>query len=198
MEINLLKKLVYLDRDFVSALYEIIEGHSPSTTITRNEGKKAGAQIPFFSAEISSIETRTFPISTMGMLNKVVLALDKEQTIELSSLVSGMPSIFGWITGEFSSAKSETSSFDKTNRDYQIKASQVHFRIRSLNAVNLSLITTPEYFSSGLDALLKMHDTILKELSIPVRAYVRIIAANTHFADWVAVPLLILETNQSC
>jgi hypothetical protein len=30
-------------------------------------------------------------------------------------------------------------------------------------------------------------------MSIPVRAYVRILAAHDHFKQWIAIPLVLLE-----
>ena len=61
---DLHSSLVYLDRDFIASRYEIVSGLSPESQITKTHGKKAGGSIPVFSAEISAVETRTFPIST--------------------------------------------------------------------------------------------------------------------------------------
>ena len=57
----------------------------------------------------------------------------------------------------------------------------------------LSLITTPEYFVSGLGTLVKLQKTVLEEMSIPIRAYVRVVAAHDHFKQWIAIPLVLIE-----
>ena len=44
-----------------------------------------------------------------------------------------------------------------------------------------------------IDALTKTHKVLTTSLEIPVRAYARVIAAQTHLDQWIAVPLLILE-----
>lgn len=54
-------------------------------------------------------------------------------------------------------------------------------------------VTTPEYFALGLDTFLKIQDTLLKEMSIPVRVVLRALAAHDHTSQCVAVPLVVLE-----
>ncbi|WP_128106558.1 hypothetical protein [Azoarcus sp. DN11] len=78
MRADLHKSLVYLDRDYIADLYEVTTGKSPSTTITKNQGKKAGAVIPVFSADVSAQETRSFKVSTLGMLAQTWGALSAE------------------------------------------------------------------------------------------------------------------------
>jgi hypothetical protein len=72
-------------------------------------------------------------------------------------------------------------------------AESEHFHIRQSPSSALSLITTPEYFVSGLGTLVKLQATVLQEMSIPVRAYVRVLAAHDHFKQWIAIPLVLLE-----
>ena len=75
---DLYSSLVYLDRDYISGMYEVTTGLSPQSQITKAQGKKAGASIPVFSAEISAVETRTFPVSTLEMLALVMPALENK------------------------------------------------------------------------------------------------------------------------
>ena len=85
------------------------------------------------------------------------------------------------------------TSVHRSSGTNDVLAESEHFQIRQSRTSNLSLITTPEYFMSGLGTLVKLQKTVLKEMSIPVRAFVRVFAAQDHMKQWVAVPLVILE-----
>ncbi len=63
-------------------------------------------------------------------------------------------------------------------------------------SLKLALITTPDYFVSGLDALLKMHKVLLRNLTMLVRALVRVIAAQNYTDDWSAVPYVMFERTE--
>lgn len=190
---ELLRSLVYLDRDFISRTYEIVTGVSPETLITKNQGKKAGAGIPVFSAEISASETRTFPVSTLRMLEDVHSNLRTEPALGIDQFNSGMRSMVGWVSGELTTVAVSSTKQDRVTNEHTTLSSATYFSIRGAHGLSLALITTPDYFDSGLDTLAKIHETLLKELSIPVRALVRVIAAKSYMNQWVAVPLVVLE-----
>ncbi|AYH43789.1 hypothetical protein [Azoarcus sp. DN11] len=103
-----------------------------------------------------------------------------------------MISQYGWFNGELSVHQAK-SSVQRANGENEVTAESEHFHIRQSPTSALSLITTPEYFLSGLGTLVKLQKTELKEMSIPVRAYVRVMAAHDHFKHWIAIPLVILE-----
>jgi hypothetical protein len=189
---NLHKTLIYLDRDFIADLYEVEIGESPSTMITKNQGKKAGASIPIFSAEVSAQETRSYKISTLEMLSQTWGTLNSEGTIDPKNFKSGMKSQYGWFEGKLTVLKAK-STVQKSDGENEVLAESEHFLIRQSPTAALSLITSPEYFFSGLDTLVKLQKTVLKEMSIPVRAYVRIVAAHDHYNQWIAIPLVLLE-----
>jgi hypothetical protein len=189
---NLHKTLVYLDREFIADLYEVTVGESPSTTITKNQGKKAGASIPIFSAEVSAQETRSYKVSTFEMLLQTWDALNLEPIIDSANFAPGMKSSYGWFEGELSVFQAK-SSVQRSGKPEELTAESGHFHIRQSPASALSLITTPEYFSSGLGTLVKLQKTVLKEMSIPVRAYVRVVAAHDHFKQWIGIPLVLFE-----
>jgi len=64
-------RIIYLDAGFISAIFEKKTGESPPTQLTWVEGMKAGAKVPFFSAEVHTQETRTFSVSAQKMLQAV-------------------------------------------------------------------------------------------------------------------------------
>jgi hypothetical protein len=191
---KLLHSLIYLDRGYIADLYEVVTGDSSKTTVTKNQGKKAGAQIPVFSAEVSAQETRSFSISTFQMLAKTMAVLDEHRPLDPSQFKAGMTSLSGWVEGELTAFRAN-STVQRSSGVTETLSSTSHFQLRNPPALDLALITVPEYFSYGLDALLKMQETILGDLAIPVRAFVRVIAAQSHIGQWVATPLLMLERN---
>jgi hypothetical protein len=189
---DLQKSLIYLDREYIADLYEVATGQSPETTITSSQGKKAGASIPVFSAEVSAQETRSFKISTLGMLAHAWDSFNAEPDVDFSNFSLEMRSQYGWCNGELSVYKVKTS-VSRSDGTSDVLAESEHFQIRQSPESSLSLITTPEYFVSGLGTLVKLQKTVLKKMSIPVRAFVRVFAAQDHAKQWVAVPLVILE-----
>ena len=189
----LLNRLVYLDRAYIADLYEVLTGVSPSTLITLNQGKKAGAAIPLFSAEISAQETRAYSVSTFQMLVEALPDLEREPTLDPVRFTSGMSSQYGWVEGELTVFKAKSSVLDQETGEYRTLASDAFFHLRPSPGIDLAFITTPEYFSLGMEAFLRMQDTVLKEMSLPVRAFIRATAAQGYSGQWVAVPLVILE-----
>ena len=189
---DLLHALVYLDRGYIADLYEVVTGQSPSTLITKNQGKKAGAQIPVFSAEISAQETRSFPVSTFEMLAKTLSVLESEPPLTPPNFQPEMTSKYGWVDGQLTAFK-VTSTVQRHTGEHEMLAADAFFQLNARPLLDLALITTPEYFSLGLDTFLRMQNTLLKDMSIPVRAFVRVLAAKTHTEQWVAVPLVVLE-----
>lgn len=192
MRADLHASLIYLDREYIADRYEVATGQSPDTTITKNQGKKTGAVIPVFSAEVSAQETRSFKVSTLGMLANVWSKLSSEPDLDSGEFSPEMRSRYGWISGELTVYQAK-SSVQRSGGANEVLAESEHFRIRQSPMSALSLITTPEYFLSGLGTLVKLQKTVLKEMSIPVRAYVRVMAAQDHFKQWIAIPLVMLE-----
>lgn len=189
---DLHKSLIYLDREYIADRYEVATGQSPDTTITKNQGKKAGAAIPVFSAEVSAQETRSFKVSTLGMLAHTYNELTSEPELDSSKFAQEMRSKYGWFIGELTVYQAK-SSVQRSGGTNEVLAESEHFQIRQSPTSSLSLITTQEYFLSSLGTLVKLQKTVLKEMSIPVRAFVRVVAAQDHMKQWIAVPLVILE-----
>lgn len=184
--------LVYLDRDFISGKYELVSGQSPSSQITKSQAKKAGASIPVFSAEVSAIETRTFPISSLEMLATVMPVLDREEALAPKNFRKGMSSKTGWVNAELATLIVSKSNGTPGTDNHEKGEEQGYFTL-DCDQMKLALITTPDYFVSGLDALTKMQHVLVRDLAIPVRAFVRVIAAQSYMDQWIAIPYVIYE-----
>lgn len=190
---DLLSSLVYLDRDFVAGRYEILSGVSPNSQITKTQGKKAGAAIPVFSAEVSAVETRSFSVSSLEMLATVMPALKAECDLEPTSFQRKMPSKTGWVDAALATLTVAKSRKQAGSEEYVTQDEQGYFTLENSHGLKLALITIPDYFVSGLDALTKMHQVLVRDLAMPVRALVRVIAAQSYVDQWIAVPYVMLE-----
>lgn len=188
---DLFSSLVYLDRDFIAGRYEIATGVSAHSQITKSQSKKAGASIPVFSAEVSAVETRTFPVSTLEMLALTMSSLQAAPTLNPTTFRPGMQSTIGWLDATLGTVTAIPSTGIPGTDSYERGEEQGCFTLRG--SARLLLITTPDYFVSGLDALLKMHKLLVRDLTMPVRALVRVLAAQSYTDDWIAVPYLIQE-----
>lgn len=204
---DIFERLVYLDRDFIAGAYEAIEGKAPASQITKNEGISAGTNIPFFSGGLSATETRTFSVSTVGMLATLLPKLKEYPQLANPPVQAGAPSSIGWIEGELSVIKVILKGTSKVHSDgpkprspaygsEAEKGSETLFSIRGRTGSKLVLITSPDYFVSGLASLLRINDVVTEEVSIPVRALIRVYAAKGSFQDWLSVPLAMYEHAQ--
>lgn len=190
---ELYASLVYLDRDFLAGRYEIQSGESPHSQVTKTQTKKAGAAIPIFSAEVSAVETRAYPISTLEMLAVVLPVLEAEPRLAPKQFEKRMSSMLGWVDGYLSTLTVSMSKKKPGTDDYVSSEEQGYFTLENQAELKLALITSPDYFLSGLDTLTKMHKVAVRDLAIPVRALVRVIAAQSHADQWIAVPYVIFE-----
>ena len=205
---TILNTLVYLDRDFVAAAYEALKGHAPLTQVTKSEGMNAGAKIPFFNGGLSAQETKTFAVSTFGMLTELMPEFEMYPRHTAPPLQEDGLSRIGWIEGEFSVfkvvVKERSKKHDQLSKPGSSispydpeKDSETYFAIRTENGhLKIALVTTPDYFSSGVGALLRLYETVLDQVSIPVRALVRVYGATSSFKEWIGVPLLIYESTR--
>ncbi|QIL81940.1 hypothetical protein G7047_19940 [Diaphorobacter sp. HDW4A] len=190
---SLLDSLVYLDKDFVADRYELATGANAATTITRLQGKKAGANLLPFSAEISAQETRSYAVSTQHMLMELWPDLAEQPTVNVSEYAERSMSEFGWVQGHLSTFQVRS----KSQRDGQdvVTAQSSHFQLRGLeHGRYIDLITTPDYFASGFNALLPLQMTLLAKFALPVCMYMRLLPAKDHAENWIAVPLVIVES----
>jgi hypothetical protein len=193
-KLKFLNQLVYLDRDYISSAYEAITGTAPSTQITKTEGKKAGAAIPVFSAEISAGETRSFMLSTTAMLQHLQPSFSAYPKITPQGVTRGNLSQVVWFSGNMNIFKvAITRQQSAHGNEEQDVASDKYFGIRGKDGLKLALLTTPEYFTSGYDSLMKVYETVLGEHLIPVKGLARVLPAKTDFQESIAIPLFIME-----
>lgn len=190
----LLNGLVYLDKDFIADRYEVASGDHAATTITRVQGKKAGASLLPFSAEISAQETRSYSVSTLNMLARLWPELAELPAAHPQDYAERSHTEYGWVRGSLSTFQVRIkSSKDGTET---VTAQSSHFQLTELDSKRrIDLITTPDYFASGFQSLLALQMTLLNKFSLPVCAYVRLLPAKDHADNWIAVPLLIVESH---
>lgn len=194
-KLDFLKSLVYLDAAFVADFFEVFTGESPDTQISRNQGKKAGASLLPFSAEISAQETRSYKFSTNVMLEKIMEEIESYPILSSKSFAPKMPSQFGWVNGELTVFRVGSTRLTPETGETNELDHDLLYQIKSSSECSLALITTPEYFSSGFEAFVRLQKTLLKEMLVPVRAFVRVTAARDYTNQWIAIPYLITERN---
>lgn len=190
-ELELIHRLIYLDRVYISDAHEVITGTPAKTQITMTQAKKAGAGIPVFSAEISAGETRAFSVSSTSMLKELLPKLEQLPGLSPSDVQLGKRSKIGWVEGEMGvfmvNLKREIDGQEK------VVASENYFAICCDDGQKVALLTTPEYFTSGVASFLSLSETVLGAHGVRVRALVRSYPAISDFQENIAVPLIITE-----
>ncbi|WP_428001358.1 hypothetical protein [Acidovorax sp.] len=190
--LDLLQDLLYLDRDFISSYYEVVTGEAATTHFTHQEGKKAGAAIPIFSAELSAVEIKSYNVSSLQMLSRVLDQLGTFAVLDLPRLAGKKQTAYGWINGRLSAAVTKSTRHTSKGEE-KILAEDRYFTLHATEEPSLALITSESNFQSGINALTRLQSTILKDFSLHVRAFVRVLPSSTHIGHLVAVPLVILE-----
>jgi len=198
------EKLLYLDRDFISAAYESDKGYSPETKITKTEGINAGVRIPLFSAGASSIESKAYSVSTIGMLSELEEQLSSYPDFSATDYEFGKSSLICWVSGSLTIEKvevkrrkytitiignpPETSDDDKE----RLVGDECYFSIHSEEG-SFALVPTPDYFMSGLSSFQELTETVIGPIEMPIKALIRVYSVQTSFKQWVAVPMVIME-----
>ncbi|HCZ16443.1 MAG TPA: hypothetical protein DHV85_18010, partial [Candidatus Accumulibacter sp.] len=166
------------------------------TQITKTEGKKAGAAIPVFSAEISAGETRTFSLSSAAMLKEILPKLEGIPYVPSRGVQVGQRSVVGWVEGDMSVFMVNLRRREPPETHEKVVASEKYFGIHQVDGLKLALLATPEYFTSGLDSFIRLYETVLGAHKLRVRALVRAYPASTDFKEGIVVPLVIIESDE--
>lgn len=200
-----LEKLIYLDREFISTLYEHVSEDSPAAVITRTDGLKAGFALPLFNAGVSSVESKSYSLSANQMLEKLSDKLREYKNLSDKSLKYREESSIGWFYGSLTIQKIKTTRKSKSftligkppkkpkKSQEEVLSEETYWHLGNPGDKGLALITSDEYFVSGVNRFPDLTGSIINQLSLPVRALVRVYSAKTAFENWIAVPLVIWE-----
>lgn len=194
--LDLLQNLFYLDRDFISSYYEITTGEAATTHFTHQEGKKAGAAIPIFSAELSAVEIKSYNVSSLQMLGKVMPSLKEYSKLDLQTLVGKKRTGYGWVNGRLSAAVTK-STRRTSDGEEKVLAEDRYFTLHPETEPSLALVTSESNFQPGINALTRLQSTILKDFSLNVHALLRVLPSSTHIGHLIGIPLVILEEDES-
>jgi hypothetical protein len=183
-----LDQLVYLDKEYISEKYEEVTGYTPETLITKTEGLNAGVKIPILSAGASSVESKSYKLSTRAMLPSITESLTKLNEFSSAEHSPGKTSNVVWVSGRLFVSKVEVtrSATDERTEHY-------YFKVSTKDESTFALITSDDYFSSGIDAFRELQGNIIEFIDMPVRALLRVYPAHSAFGEWIATPFIIFE-----
>ncbi|MCG7571044.1 hypothetical protein MHM89_13990 [Pseudoalteromonas sp. CNC9-20] len=207
------KELLYLDKDFISSLYEESKGVSPDVLITKSEGLNAGAKALFLSAGAVTNESKSFKVSTFKMLEELAPELSEFEQVEGEIEHSvGSPSKYGWVQGTMSISgckvtrerytytfTTESSSHPPSSVDHnampaeELVADEKYFAIKDNFGNAFALVQSEEFFLSGIESLIPLAGSVVDHVSFPVEALLRVLPAKNSFGGWVSVPLIVRE-----
>ncbi|SFG37393.1 hypothetical protein [Neptunomonas qingdaonensis] len=199
---------IYLDKEFISDLYEESTGQSPCVNITKAESANAGIKALFLRAAVSSTESKSYKISTSKMLKELQEELNEYEKLgyKIEEKI-GYSSKYFWVSGSMSvetttvSSRKENVKIDSSGvstenvGEPQIKGIESYFCIEDINGNVFPLISSSEYFTSSLLDLINLAGTVIQAVNFNVEALIRILPARTSFNGWVAIPLIIRESS---
>lgn len=199
------ERLIYLDTDFVSRLYEDEKGVSTKTTITRSQTLEASASIAFFSGGGATTESRSYEISSTQMLSEIRKRLGKYVDFEAKSFGMDSPSSYFWVDGVLSISKIKVTRTRSTitfagspknseQPQKEIVGEEAYFCING-NDFMFALSASDQFFMPGVAAFKGMAHIAIERLGLPCRALVRVFSAQTYAKEWLATPLIIYDAD---
>jgi hypothetical protein len=200
---SLAERLIYLDTDFVTRLYEAEFDVSPKTLITRTQTMQASASVALFSGGGSSSESKSYSLSTMEMLDQLTKRLAKYPDLNHDQEMDA-PSEYAWVDGTLGISKvtvtrtSHTITLigkpdpTKPRSTEEFVGEEVFFALKS-GDTKFALSATDEYFVPGIASFKGLSHLVIDRLSLPCRALLRVFSANTSFGEWIATPLIIYD-----
>lgn len=200
---SLAERLMYLDTDFVTRLYEAEFNVSPKTLITRNQAMQASASFALFSGGGSSSESKSYSLSTLEMLDQLTKRLAKYRDFDHNQEMD-FPSKYAWVDGTLSISKVKVTRTSHTitligkpdparqQKGEKFVGEEAFFSLKS-GDTKFALSPTDEYFVPGMASFKGLSHLIIDQLSLPCRALLRVFSANTSFGEWIATPLVIYD-----
>jgi hypothetical protein len=186
------EKLIYLDKEFISSMYEEENSHSPNTTITRSQSLNASAKIPLFSGGASSTECKSFSISTIGMLKELFQQLEKYPQYKKENHEMSSSSYICWAKGMLTINEVERTSGSGKNK--KILGKENYFAlVEEGEKFTLAVVPTKEYWVSGVSTFQTLMENIIGPIEMPVKMLARIYSAETSFEEPMSVPIVILD-----
>jgi hypothetical protein len=186
------EKLIYLDKEFISSMYEEEKGISPNTVISRSESLNASAKIPLFSGGASTTECKSYSISTVGMLKKLFPELEKYPQFSKEEHKVSHPSFICWAEGLLTihSVERTTGAGDKK----RILGKENYFAlVEDGTKYTLAIVPTKEYWTSGVSTFQTLIENVIGPIEMPVKMLARIYSAETSFDEPMAIPILIID-----
>ncbi|GEM_PF-1962289 len=176
-------RIVYLDVEYVSLKCEELTGTSPSSVLTKTEGGRADLGISVLKAGIHTQESRSYSLSSFGMLQEINHELSKIGELTLEAFNSGAGSKVGWVDGNLTLG---AWSNPKTGERQEI------FELIS-GKRNLSLLAKSEYFYPGIGGILGASQALKLNVDLPVRMLGKVHYYVEGARTFVVTPLVISE-----
>lgn len=199
------EKLIYVDTDFVSRLYEVEKGVSTKTTITRSQTLEASASIALFSGGGSTTESRSYELSSTQMLSELRKRLAKYPSFESETFNMDSPSAYCWVDGVLTISKIKVTRTHSTITlagppkqkeapSKEIVGEEAYFCIKSVDS-KFALSASDQFFLPGIAAFKGMAHIVIKRLGLPCKALVRVFSAQTNAKEWLTTPLIIYDAD---
>lgn len=200
---SLAERLIYLDTDFVTRMYEAEFDFSPKILITRTQATQASASVALFSGGGSSSESKSYSLSTLEMLDQLTKRLAKYPDFDHLQDMDA-PSKYAWVDGTLGISKVKVRRTSHTitligkpdpakpRTTEEFIGEEVFFTLKSGDS-KFALSHTDEYFVPGVASFKGLSHLVIDRLSLPCRALLRVFSANTSFGEWIATPLVIYD-----
>jgi len=175
-----------MDIDFLADQYEEITGLSPDVAISKSEGMKASAGIPFLKSVLHSQVTKQYKVSNRAMLKAIESKIDFPNQPKDHFMELGFKPTNVWVMGNLSIGQwgNEDNSEKALNKFFEIKSGKITY----------SLLPRQEYFVSNIEALEIISPALQRYINIPVRALGKALYSLPDITTIVFTPYVIIAT----
>ena len=190
---NILTKLVYIDSDFISSIYEETKKVSPKTQFSKTQSIKADSSIKIFSAGVQSQETKSFTLSSYEMVKNIYDELEKYHCFEPKNFKNCEGTQTVWFDGLFTMG--ELIYTKNAGTEKEEKQTHIIYEIKGED-YKYALLAQPQSFSSNIGSLIDASPGIRRYIGIPIKALGRVLYFLEDFNFFVVTPYLIIETEK--
>lgn len=178
-------RLVYLDLEFISRKYEGKFGSDPGTTITKQQGAKAGITAYFANAGVTTQESRTYSLTSRSMLHSLWDKIDSDYPV-FGTFENYKGTQIAWIEGDLTIGEWANSESDEPGYEfYQLNH----------NSQKTAFLSNESYFSAGFASVFEASEALKGNIGIPVRCLARIMWHVDDAKNYVACPYVIIENS---
>ena len=180
---NNLNKVLYADPEYISSLYEEIEGAMPVTQITNALGFAGNISAGIAGVGTTIHETKTYKVSSRQMMTQLADELEQIADFDEQQYDPLTGTNVSWLSGKLTVGEWKSSTTGQVNQVFEL----------ATDGKSHTLVVQKNLFVAGIGLLIDMDSIVSMGINIPVLMLGRILFYNGLVKNFTTSPYLIFE-----